>query len=173
MWHICLPGLEFFSVFLLHTCRFSVDVFQPPFHSGRASPESRGAGDLPPLPISCRESGRSGEETLCSSSSAGDLQGESQALQPTDQEECAQASAALAGDTASLSSFQTPTRQSSDVGFFEQFSSVSCCSFDPHSEKETSCEKTLRPEGRHVCAGTWLRVLLPGLLTCGAFLQLL
>uniref|UniRef100_A0A674NCU3 ubiquitinyl hydrolase 1 n=1 Tax=Takifugu rubripes TaxID=31033 RepID=A0A674NCU3_TAKRU len=31
--------------------RFSVDVFQPPFHSGRTSPETSRAGDLAPLPV--------------------------------------------------------------------------------------------------------------------------
>lgn len=136
-------------VFLLHICRFSVDVFQPPFHSGRTSPESRCAGDLPPLPTSCHETPRSSDEALCSShAGSGDL--ESPSLQPADQEEYAQASAPLAGEAASLSSLQTSTTQTSDLGFFEQFSSVSCCSFDPNSEKETSCEKTVRPEGRNI-----------------------
>lgn len=135
------------SVFLLRVRRFSVDVFQPPFHSGRTSPESRCAGDLPPLPVSCPETGRSSNEALCSSKAGpGDLELESPSLQRADPEQHAQAS----GEAASLSSFQTSATQTSDSGFFEQLSSVSCCSFDPHSEKETSCEKTVRPEGRNV-----------------------
>lgn len=155
--HDCARKTLTKSGFLLSTCRFSVDVFQPPFHSGRTSPESR-AGDLPPLPISLPEAPRSSEETLCSSSSAGsgDPELESPALQPAGQEasaSCAQASASMAGEATSLSSLQTSTTQTSDLGFFEQFSSVSCCSFDPNSEKETSCEKTVRPEGRSIGIG--------------------
>uniref|UniRef100_A0A674NRL2 ubiquitinyl hydrolase 1 n=1 Tax=Takifugu rubripes TaxID=31033 RepID=A0A674NRL2_TAKRU len=47
--------------------RFSVDVFQPPFHSGRTSPETSRAGDLAPLPVSCHETRGSSDEALCSS----------------------------------------------------------------------------------------------------------
>uniref|UniRef100_H3C642 ubiquitinyl hydrolase 1 n=1 Tax=Tetraodon nigroviridis TaxID=99883 RepID=H3C642_TETNG len=105
--------------------RFSVDVFQPPFHSGRTSPDSRCAGDLPVLPAGCPEPGRPSDQALCSSSAgSADPEPDGPSLQPG-QQQCAQASAPPAG---------------------EQFSSVSCCSFDPHSEKETSCEKTVRPE---------------------------
>uniref|UniRef100_A0A8C2Z4H0 ubiquitinyl hydrolase 1 n=1 Tax=Cyclopterus lumpus TaxID=8103 RepID=A0A8C2Z4H0_CYCLU len=68
--------------------RFSVNVFQPPFQSGRTSPEIS----------QCR---------------------------------------------TSLS-----TTQTADSGFSEPISATtSCCSLDPHAEKETSCEKAVRPEG--------------------------
>uniref|UniRef100_H2SFT6 ubiquitinyl hydrolase 1 n=1 Tax=Takifugu rubripes TaxID=31033 RepID=H2SFT6_TAKRU len=127
--------------------RFSVDVFQPPFHSGRTSPETSRAGDLAPLPVSCHETRGSSDEALCSSAAgSGDLELDSPSLQPADQEECAQASAPVVGVVDSLSSLQTSTTHTSDLGFFEHFSSVSCCSFDPNAEKETSCEKTARPE---------------------------
>uniref|UniRef100_A0AAQ4PE41 ubiquitinyl hydrolase 1 n=1 Tax=Gasterosteus aculeatus aculeatus TaxID=481459 RepID=A0AAQ4PE41_GASAC len=76
--------------------RFSVNVFQPPFQSGRASPEtSQCRGDHPPM-------------------AAGPPEG----LGPGGE--------AMAGGNT--------------------FSSTSCCSLDPHAEKETSCEKAVRPE---------------------------
>lgn len=158
-----------------HICRFSVDVFQPPFHSGRTSPEtSHCSGDLPPLPVVCHESRGSSDEALCSSSTvvSSELKLESPSLQSADQEECAQASAPLTGEADSLSSFQTSTTQSSDLGFFEQFSSVSCCSFDPNAEKETSCEKTVRPEGSSILMNTCLQSVLPSLLILSFLLQL-
>lgn len=63
-----------------------------------------------------------------------------------DQAECAQASALHSGESDSLSS--TQTTQTTDSGFSEPISSTSCCSLDPHAEKETSCEKAVRPEGK-------------------------
>ncbi|CAF93184.1 unnamed protein product, partial [Tetraodon nigroviridis] len=126
--------------------RFSVDVFQPPFHSGRTSPDSRCAGDLPVLPAGCPEPGRPSDQALCSSSAgSADPEPDGPSLQPG-QQQCAQASAPPAGEATSPCSLQASATPTSDLGFFEQFSSVSCCSFDPHSEKETSCEKTVRPE---------------------------
>lgn len=67
-------------------------------------------------------------------------------------EESAQASALLPGEmgsSLSSSSSQTSlsTTRTADSGFFEAPSSASCCSLDPHAEKETSCEKAVRPEG--------------------------
>uniref|UniRef100_A0A674P1B7 ubiquitinyl hydrolase 1 n=1 Tax=Takifugu rubripes TaxID=31033 RepID=A0A674P1B7_TAKRU len=100
--------------------RFSVDVFQPPFHSGRTSPETSRAGDLAPLPVSCHETRGSSDEALCSSAAgSGDLELDSPSLQPADQEECAQASAPVVGVVDSLSSLQTSTTHTSDLGFFE------------------------------------------------------
>uniref|UniRef100_A0A8C4GW57 ubiquitinyl hydrolase 1 n=1 Tax=Dicentrarchus labrax TaxID=13489 RepID=A0A8C4GW57_DICLA len=87
--------------------RFSVNVFQPPFQSGRTSPEtSQCRADLPPMPAGSPE------------------------------------------ESDSLSSSQTSvsTTRTTDSGFSEPVSSASCCSLDPHSEKETSCEKAVRPE---------------------------
>lgn len=151
--------------------RFSVDVFQPPFHSGRTSPESSRAGDLAPLPVSCQETQGSSDEALCSSATGyGDLELDSPSLQPADKEECAQASAPLIGVVDSLSSLQTSTTHTSDLGFFEHFSSVSCCSFDPNAEKETSCEKTARPEGSDILMDRCLQALLPSLLIFGSFI---
>uniref|UniRef100_A0A669ERL2 ubiquitinyl hydrolase 1 n=1 Tax=Oreochromis niloticus TaxID=8128 RepID=A0A669ERL2_ORENI len=74
--------------------RFSVNVFQPPFQSGRTSPET--------------------------------------------------------SQSRSLSSSQTSlsTTRTTDSGFSESLSSASCCFLDPHAEKETSCEKAVRPEGK-------------------------
>uniref|UniRef100_A0A671VDD4 ubiquitinyl hydrolase 1 n=1 Tax=Sparus aurata TaxID=8175 RepID=A0A671VDD4_SPAAU len=85
--------------------RFSVNVFQPPFQSGRTSPETpQCRGDLPSMPAGSPDN--------------------------------------------SLSSPQTslPTTRTTDSGFSEPISSASCCSLDPHAEKETSCEKAVRPE---------------------------
>uniref|UniRef100_A0A669CM98 ubiquitinyl hydrolase 1 n=1 Tax=Oreochromis niloticus TaxID=8128 RepID=A0A669CM98_ORENI len=68
--------------------RFSVNVFQPPFQSGRTSPET------------------------------------------------------------SQSRTSLSTTRTTDSGFSESLSSASCCFLDPHAEKETSCEKAVRPEGK-------------------------
>lgn len=145
-----------------------MDVFQPPFHSGRTSPDSRCAGDLPVLPAGCPEPGRPSDQALCSSSAgSADPEPDGPSLQPG-QQQCAQASAPPAGEAASPCSLQASATPTSDLGFFEQFSSVSCCSFDPHSEKETSCEKTVRPEGRSICKDSCRQLLLPSLLTFDA-----
>uniref|UniRef100_A0A665X616 ubiquitinyl hydrolase 1 n=1 Tax=Echeneis naucrates TaxID=173247 RepID=A0A665X616_ECHNA len=103
--------------------RFSVNVFQPPFQSGRTSPEtSQCRADLPPMP--------------------------GQSLLPESQAEYAQASAHQSVESESLSSSQTSlsTTRTADSGSTEPLSTTSCCSLDPHAEKETSCEKTVRPE---------------------------
>uniref|UniRef100_A0A671VD52 ubiquitinyl hydrolase 1 n=1 Tax=Sparus aurata TaxID=8175 RepID=A0A671VD52_SPAAU len=110
--------------------RFSVNVFQPPFQSGRTSPETpQCRGDLPSMPAGSPDS--LGPSHL-----------------PESQAECAQASALQSGESDSLSSPQTslPTTRTTDSGFSEPISSASCCSLDPHAEKETSCEKAVRPE---------------------------
>uniref|UniRef100_A0A8C8ET80 ubiquitinyl hydrolase 1 n=1 Tax=Oncorhynchus tshawytscha TaxID=74940 RepID=A0A8C8ET80_ONCTS len=94
--------------------RYSVNVFQPPFQSGRTSPEgtqSRGGG-------------------------VGDSDQESPFLVPESPLETAQASAHPAGDPDALST------RTIDSGFSEP----SSCSQDPEGEKETSCEKAVRPE---------------------------
>ncbi|XP_041801144.1 ubiquitin carboxyl-terminal hydrolase 19 isoform X2 [Chelmon rostratus] len=131
--------------------RFSVNVFQPPFQSGRTSPEtSQCRVDLPPMPAGSPEGHGSRDEAMGGSSSvgAGDLELESHSMLPESQAECAQASALHSGETDSLSSSQTslPTTRTTDSGFSEPVSSTSCCSLDPHAEKETSCEKAVRPE---------------------------
>ncbi|XP_023812130.1 ubiquitin carboxyl-terminal hydrolase 19 isoform X1 [Oryzias latipes] len=119
--------------------RFSVNVFQPPFQSGRASPETpQSRVDLPPMTASSPEAPGSGDEAVGGSSSVGaaDLELDSQSLA-----DIAPASSIHPEVSDSLSSSRTK-----DSGFSESISSTSCCSLDPHAEKETSCEKTVRPE---------------------------
>ncbi|XP_029975671.1 ubiquitin carboxyl-terminal hydrolase 19 isoform X2 [Salarias fasciatus] len=116
--------------------RFSVNVFQPPFQSGRTSPETpQSRGDLPPIPAA--EAGGSG-----------DVEPESPSLLPECSAEPAQASAPQPGEPETPASSQASlsTARTSDSGFSEPASSASCCSLDPHAEKETSCEKAVRPE---------------------------
>uniref|UniRef100_A0A7N8YJG7 ubiquitinyl hydrolase 1 n=1 Tax=Mastacembelus armatus TaxID=205130 RepID=A0A7N8YJG7_9TELE len=92
--------------------RFSVNVFQPPFQSGRTSPEtSQGRVDLPPMPAGSPEALHS-----------------------------------LESDSLSSSQTSLSTTQTADSGFSEPVSTTSCYSLDPHAEKETSCEKAVRPE---------------------------
>lgn len=139
----------------LSLCRFSVNVFQPPFQSGRTSPEtSQCRVDLPPMPAGSPEPLGPRDEAMGGSSTvgAGDLELESQCQLPEDQAECAQASALHSGESDSLASSQTSlhTTQTTDSGFSEPISSASCCSLDPHAEKETSCEKSVRPEGNNI-----------------------
>ncbi|XP_030278315.1 ubiquitin carboxyl-terminal hydrolase 19 isoform X3 [Sparus aurata] len=131
--------------------RFSVNVFQPPFQSGRTSPETpQCRGDLPSMPAGSPDSLGPRNEAMGDSSAegAGNLELESPSHLPESQAECAQASALQSGESDSLSSPQTslPTTRTTDSGFSEPISSASCCSLDPHAEKETSCEKAVRPE---------------------------
>ncbi|XP_061592825.1 ubiquitin carboxyl-terminal hydrolase 19 isoform X2 [Cololabis saira] len=116
--------------------RFSVNVFQPPFQSGRASPEaSQSRLDLPPVPAGCSEGPGPGDEAVGGTgpSGAGDPGPESRPLLPE--------ASALPEEPDSL-----PSSQTKDSGFSESTSSTSCCSLDPQAEKETSCEKVVRPE---------------------------
>uniref|UniRef100_A0A8C6SRZ3 ubiquitinyl hydrolase 1 n=1 Tax=Neogobius melanostomus TaxID=47308 RepID=A0A8C6SRZ3_9GOBI len=105
--------------------RFSVNVFQPPFQSGRLSPESsQSRADLPPLSVPSE-----GSEDEATGETAGDA---------------GAASAQAPGDTTLVSSPSLPSLSSTaDSGFSEP---ASCCSSDPQAEKETSCEKAVRPE---------------------------
>ncbi|XP_076596686.1 ubiquitin carboxyl-terminal hydrolase 19 isoform X2 [Chaetodon auriga] len=131
--------------------RFSVNVFQPPFQSGRTSPETLQCRVDPSSMLAGSPEGLGPrDEAMGGSSSVGavDLELESHSVLPESQAECAQASALHSGETDSLSSSQTslPTTRTTDSGFSEPVSSTSCCSLDPHAEKETSCEKAVRPE---------------------------
>ncbi|GLD45652.1 ubiquitin carboxyl-terminal hydrolase 19 isoform X4 [Lates japonicus] len=129
--------------------RFSVNVFQPPFQSGRTSPEtSQCRVDLPPMPAGTPEGTGSGDEAVGGSSTveAGDQELESQSLLPESQAEYAQASAFHSAESDSLSQTSLSTTRTTDSGFSEPVSTTSCCSLDPHAEKETSCEKAVRPE---------------------------
>ncbi|KAM9343659.1 ubiquitin carboxyl-terminal hydrolase 19 isoform 2-T2 [Pholidichthys leucotaenia] len=131
--------------------RFSVNVFQPPFQSGRTSPETpQSRVDLPPIPICSTDALGAGDVAVGGSSPVGadDLELESPSLLPESQAECAQASASHAVESDSLSSSHTSlsTTRTTDSGFCEPLSATSCCSMDPHAEKETTCEKAVRPE---------------------------
>uniref|UniRef100_A0A671Q0T7 ubiquitinyl hydrolase 1 n=1 Tax=Sinocyclocheilus anshuiensis TaxID=1608454 RepID=A0A671Q0T7_9TELE len=110
--------------------RYSVNVFQPPFQSGRMSPEaSLSRVDLTPMASSVSECQEHEEEP----SSAGEA--ESQAEQgdsgTTPQTETASVISAAGGDTLS-----------SDSGCCE----LATSSQDSLVEKETSCEKAIKPE---------------------------
>ncbi|XP_034028051.1 ubiquitin carboxyl-terminal hydrolase 19 isoform X2 [Thalassophryne amazonica] len=129
--------------------RFSVNVFQPPFQSGRSSPETLLCrADLPPMTAGTPDGLGPGEEALnsCRSVASGSL--ENHSVAPESQADHAQASAHHCGDSGSFSLSQTSnsTAQTTDSGFSEPPSSTSCYSLDPHTEKETSCEKAVRPE---------------------------
>uniref|UniRef100_A0A665X721 ubiquitinyl hydrolase 1 n=1 Tax=Echeneis naucrates TaxID=173247 RepID=A0A665X721_ECHNA len=66
--------------------RFSVNVFQPPFQSGRTSPEtSQCRADLPPMPAGSPEGTGSGAEATGGSSAVGDVESEGQSLLPESQ----------------------------------------------------------------------------------------
>uniref|UniRef100_A0A672ST52 ubiquitinyl hydrolase 1 n=1 Tax=Sinocyclocheilus grahami TaxID=75366 RepID=A0A672ST52_SINGR len=110
--------------------RYSVNVFQPPFQSGRMSPEaSLSRVDLTPMASSVSECQEQEEEP----SSAGEA--ESQAEQgdsgTTPQTETTSVISAAGGDTLS-----------SDSGCCE----LATSSQDSLVEKETSCEKAIKPE---------------------------
>uniref|UniRef100_A0A8C7WFK1 ubiquitinyl hydrolase 1 n=1 Tax=Oncorhynchus mykiss TaxID=8022 RepID=A0A8C7WFK1_ONCMY len=111
--------------------RYSVNVFQPPFQSGRTSPEvTQCLADLPP-PAETPESVGPGDKAR--GGGAGDSEQEGSSLVPESPLETAQASAHPAGDPDALSTHTT------DSGFIE-------ASSDSQGEKETSCEKAVRPE---------------------------
>ncbi|XP_068160607.1 ubiquitin carboxyl-terminal hydrolase 19 isoform X2 [Antennarius striatus] len=120
--------------------RFSVNVFQPPFQSGRTSPEMpQPRGDLPPIPAGSPEVPGMRVEAFGGSSINGSIEVEKHSMLPESQTVCAQA-------TALHSQTSLSTTRTTDSGFSELLFSPSCCSVDPHTEKETSCEKAVRPE---------------------------
>uniref|UniRef100_A0AAV2M1N9 ubiquitinyl hydrolase 1 n=1 Tax=Knipowitschia caucasica TaxID=637954 RepID=A0AAV2M1N9_KNICA len=105
--------------------RFSVDVFQPPFQSGRLSPETR--CDLP---------------LLSGPSEGSEDEGQSEGARGGERVEMGEEG----GDCAQASETpQTPvtTPTDHDSGISEL---GSCCSSDLQTEKETTCEKSVRPE---------------------------
>uniref|UniRef100_A0A3P9I5Y1 ubiquitinyl hydrolase 1 n=1 Tax=Oryzias latipes TaxID=8090 RepID=A0A3P9I5Y1_ORYLA len=98
--------------------RFSVNVFQPPFQSGRSSPETpQSRVDLPPMTASSPEAPGSGDEAVGGSGSVGaaDLELDSQSLAGI-----APASSIHPEVSDSLSSSRTK-----DSGFSESISSTS------------------------------------------------
>ncbi|XP_061760863.1 ubiquitin carboxyl-terminal hydrolase 19 isoform X2 [Nerophis ophidion] len=130
---------------LLHGySRFSVNVFQPPFQSGRTSPEPSPILSMPPAGSLC-----SGDEATggsCSTVEASDCGPE--CVTPMQDSLTEHIQTPASGDSATLTSSKTSlsTTQTSDSGFCESISSTSCCSLETHVEKETSCEKAVRPE---------------------------
>uniref|UniRef100_A0A8C8FJ37 ubiquitinyl hydrolase 1 n=1 Tax=Oncorhynchus tshawytscha TaxID=74940 RepID=A0A8C8FJ37_ONCTS len=107
--------------------RYSVNVFQPPFQSGRTSPEvTQCLADLPP-PAETPESVGPGDTAR--GGGAGDSEQEGSSLVPEAPLETAQASAHPAGDPDALSTHTT------DSGFIE-------ASSDSQGEKETSSAVT-------------------------------
>ncbi|KAM9445893.1 ubiquitin carboxyl-terminal hydrolase 19 isoform 1-T1 [Clarias gariepinus] len=114
--------------------RYSVNVFRPPFQSGRTSPEvNLSRADHSPTTSSIAE-GHGTEEEEIDSLEAGH-----------DQEQDHVSSEVAAAAQASFHSAGDPNLQSThttDSGFSELLSS----SQDPFGEKETSCEKAVKPE---------------------------
>ncbi|XP_062872197.1 ubiquitin carboxyl-terminal hydrolase 19 [Trichomycterus rosablanca] len=113
--------------------RYSVNVFRPPFQSGRTSPEASVCrGDQHPLTGSAFEGPEPEEEVHC----VGEEEGAQEQVNPLSVTETGQASGHSAGDLCSVSTCTL------DSGFSEGVSS----SMDPNEEKETSCEKAVKPE---------------------------
>ncbi|XP_051906643.1 ubiquitin carboxyl-terminal hydrolase 19 isoform X2 [Hippocampus zosterae] len=134
---------------LLHGySRFSVNVFQPPFQSERTSPEISPA--LPPPPAGSLGDTGSGDEAMGGSSTPEltDCRPKNSTPMLDPPKPHAYTSSHDSGDAIRPTSPQTflSTTQTSDSGFSESISSPSCCSPDTHIEKETSCEKAVRPE---------------------------
>ncbi|XP_027879788.1 ubiquitin carboxyl-terminal hydrolase 19 isoform X2 [Xiphophorus couchianus] len=126
--------------------RFSVNVFQPPFQSGRTSPETpQSRLDALPMALGSPDGAGAGDEARGAGGDvqAGDADLESPSLPPELQGEYSQASAIHSETSGSFSLSSTRTK---DSGFSESVSSTSCCSLDPQAEKETTCEKAVRPE---------------------------
>uniref|UniRef100_A0A8B9LIX4 ubiquitinyl hydrolase 1 n=1 Tax=Astyanax mexicanus TaxID=7994 RepID=A0A8B9LIX4_ASTMX len=119
--------------------RYSVNVFRPPFQSGRTSPDSSlSRGDQPSLSGTVPEGLEPEEEAPSAGGEAGDSQEQSTCGSGVSgpETESGQATAHSGGDLDKLSTRTT------DSGFSEQALS----SQDPFREKETSCEKTVKPE---------------------------
>ncbi|XP_028308441.1 ubiquitin carboxyl-terminal hydrolase 19 isoform X2 [Gouania willdenowi] len=110
--------------------RFSVNVFQPPFQSGRMSPEAlQSRLELPLM----ADGSCSGDEAVGGSTASGSVDGQPESPTP------------LPGCQATASNCLSSLR-TGDSGFSEATSPTSSRSVDPNAEKETSCEKTVRPE---------------------------
>lgn len=128
-----------------------MDVFQPPFQSGRTSPEMpQCRGDLPRGDVSTGSSHSPGaeDEAVFGSRTGGAANSEQESHLATADTQAASAQlSALHSGGAAFSHTSLSSTQTTDSGFSESISSTSCCSLDPHAEKETSCEKAVRPEG--------------------------
>ncbi|XP_053498623.1 ubiquitin carboxyl-terminal hydrolase 19 isoform X1 [Ictalurus furcatus] len=112
--------------------RYSVNVFRPPFQSGRTSPEASVSRADHPLPTGSVVEGPVADEEELHVTEAGDAQ-EQDNVSP--EMATTQVSAHSAEDLNTLSTRTT------DSGFSELSSSQ-----DLFGEKETSCEKAVKPE---------------------------
>lgn len=129
--------------------RYSVNIFRPPFQSGRTSPEASLSRSDQPLLTEAVSEGPGPEEETLTAGGAGDAQEQSSCASGPETE----TGKALANSAGDLGAF---SMRSSDSGFSEQESSFQ----DPFREKETSCEKALRPEG-NFSAGLAIRPGIP------------
>lgn len=126
-------------------------MFQPPFQSGRTSPEvGQGRGDLASVQGGVPEGVAPDEHPgLASGDGEGSLEGEQDldslnGNSPADiAQAAAAATAAVASRTAGAAEADSVSTRTTDSGFSELTSG----SRDPPEEKETTCEKSLKPEG--------------------------
>ncbi|XP_047016209.1 ubiquitin carboxyl-terminal hydrolase 19 isoform X4 [Ictalurus punctatus] len=112
--------------------RYSVNVFRPPFQSGRTSPEASVSRADHPLPTGSVVEGPVADEEELHATEAGDAQ---EQVNVSPEMATTQVSAHSAEDLNTLSTRTT------DSGFSELSSSQ-----DIFGEKETSCEKAVKPE---------------------------
>nr|XP_023681613.1 ubiquitin carboxyl-terminal hydrolase 19 isoform X2 [Paramormyrops kingsleyae] len=119
--------------------RYSVDVFQPPYQSGRVSPEAgQYRVDLPSVASEVLD-GVVQEADTGSSSTRDSEELENPSLTSSTAAEAQQAAGQSAGN---LHSSSTSCSRTVDSGFSESLLD----SHDSLAEKETSCEKALKPE---------------------------
>lgn len=118
----------------ISVCRYSVDVFQPPFQSGRTSPEAS----------------LSRVDLTSTASSVSEFQGQEEEPPSAGEME----NLAEQGDTVTAPQTETLSAADGDTLSTHTIDS-GCCelatsSQDSLIEKETSCEKAIKPEGKLV-----------------------
>lgn len=114
-----------------------MNVFRPPFQSGRTSPEaSLSRADHPQTASSIAEGSGAEEAELNAAEAEGAQEQDIVSPEmPTEQ--------VTTHEAAELNSLSTRTTDSG-------FSDLQSSSLDPFGEKETSCEKAVKPEGDYV-----------------------
>lgn len=114
-----------------------MNVFRPPFQSGRTSPEASLSHADHPLTTSSIAEGSGAEEEELNADDAGSAQEQDNVSpeMPTEQV-----------STRSVEELNSLSSHTTDSGFSELQSS----SLDPFGEKETSCEKAVKPEGNFI-----------------------
>lgn len=122
-----------------------MNVFRPPFQSGRTSPEASVSRADHPLPTGSVVEGPVADEEELHATEVGDAQ---EQVNVSPEMATTQVSAHSAEDLNTLSTRTT------DSGFSELSSSQ-----DIFGEKETSCEKAVKPEGNFVI-GSILRCFM-------------